>query len=236
MERLTILSVSDATYLPFIRVLFNSIKCNVKVPYKFHLHTINVPDKKLPFFKDTYKNIEFTEDKIELDETADPSNAFKKSKKASYCANIRAKVIQYLMTRGDQYILYLDADSIVRKDFNLLLDLIKQNDLIIHRRKHISYETHKVLTSVIGINNNKNSLSFLEMWKDFMLADSNLYKWFSDQLYFYETMQKKEYIKVGHLPIEYVDWKFNDSSYVWNGKSSRKKTHKIYLKEMEKYK
>ena len=235
MGELTILGVSDSSYLPFIRILFNSIKCNVKIPYKFHLHTINVPEKKINFFKDTYENIEFTGDKIELDETSNSSNSFNKSKKAAYCANIRAKVLHYLMTRGDEYILYLDADSIVRKDLEELFLLIKDTDLIIFRRDEQQDSRTKVLTSVIGINNNVRSLRFIENWKRFMIQDRIIYSWFSDQTYFYKSMLKHPDVKVSPLPALYVDSGFENKSFIWNGKGNRKYKSREYTKEMQSY-
>lgn len=235
-DQLTILGVSDYSYLPFIRTLFNSIKCNVKIPYKFHLYAINVPDKKIDFFKNNYENIEFTRDNIELDDTTNKINPFGKSRKASYCANIRANIIYDLMCKGTQYILYLDADSIVRKDLNDLFLLIKQTDFIIFRRDKETDVRVKVLTSVVGINNTPNSLKFMSYWKDYMLIPKNLYSWYSDQKYFYKAMTKLPDVKIQELPISYVDSSFLEKSFIWNGKGNRKHKHNIYIKEMEKYK
>jgi lipopolysaccharide biosynthesis glycosyltransferase len=236
MEELTILAVSDNSYLPFVRTLFNSIKANVKIPYTFHLHAINVPDPQIELFNTMYSSITFSRETITLDDAPFKSNAFRKSKKASYCANIRAKVLYDLMLQGRKYILYLDADSIVRRDLKDLLTLIKYTDLIIFRRDNETDVRTKVLTSVIGINNNNKSLNFIENWMNCMLQQEALYTWFSDQKYFYKTMTKFLHVKIQPLPDLYVDSGFKGRSYIWNGKAARKFSNVNYIKEMEKYK
>ena len=235
MNELLILAVSDSSFLPFIRTLFHSIKENVRIPYKFHLHAINVPDKKIESLQSEFSNIEFSRDELELDDSPDRENHLRKSKKAAYCANIRAKVIYDLMCKGKQYILYLDADSIVKKDLNELLLLIQSTDLIIFRRDNEKNSSTKVLTSVIGINNNYRSLKFIEYWKECMLSPKNLYSWFSDQRYFFKAMEKRSDTKVSYLPFQYVDSSFSGKSFIWNGKGSRKFTNIKYIREMEKY-
>lgn len=236
MEELTILAVSDHSYLPFVKTLFNSIKTNVKIPYTFHLHAINVPDNQIEIFNAMYSSITFSRETIPLDDSPLKTNAFRKSEKASYCANIRAKVLYDLMLQGRKYILYLDADSIVRKDLKDLFVLIKYTDLIIFRRDNETDVRTKVLTSVIGINNNNKSLVFIENWMNCMLQQEALHTWFSDQKYFYKTMTKYSHVKIQPLPDLYVDAGFKGKSYIWNGKAARKFSNINYIKEMEKYK
>jgi len=235
-EILTIMVVSDSGYLPFVRVLFNSIKANVSIPYRFHLHAINIDDNRIALLESLYPNITFSRDTIVLDEKPNKKNAFNKSKKAAYCANIRAKVINELLLRGDKYILYLDADSIVKKDLDKLFLLMKYTDLIIFRRDKETNPQIKVLTSVIGVNNNDASKRFIDNWMRFMMQETVLYTWFSDQKYFYKTMTKHPDVKVQPLEQLYVDAGFNSKSYIWNGKAGRKYDNKAYIKEMEKYK
>lgn len=237
-DELVILTVSDSTYLPFARVLFNSIKSNVTIPYKFHLHAINVPDENLIFFKENFKNIKITMDNIELDEAPDKTNQFSKSKKASYCANIRVKIIHDLMVEGFKYILYLDADSIVLKDLDKLFRMIQsQNTEILIRTRDDGTRIHsKVLTGVIGINNNFNTLKFIELWKSLILDENSLYKWYADQVMFTENMEKN-IINITTLPWEYIDTHgFSLNSFIWSGKGNRKYNNVKYTKEMEKYK
>jgi lipopolysaccharide biosynthesis glycosyltransferase len=233
---LTIFVVSDDGYLKFVKPLFNSIKANVKIPYRFHLHAINIEEYKLDELSEIYSGITFTHDNLFLDDTPNKRNAFKKSNKAAYCANIRAKILHELMIQGHEYILYLDADSIVIRDLKNLLTLIQENDLVIFRRDIQKDPRLKVLTSVIGITNNRNSLAFVDAWKNCMLRERILYSWFSDQSYFHKTMTKLSHVKIGYLPEEYVDASFNSNSCIWNGKAKRKYIDKSYIKAMEKYK
>lgn len=232
---LTIITVCDESYLKFVRVLFNSIKVNVKIPFKFHLHAINIPDKVLDSFSKNYNNLTISKDNIILDDTPNKDIVFKKSKKECYCANIRANVLLNLLEKENKYILYLDADSIVRKDLNHLLNLLKKNDIIIFRRDYQEEPRLKVLTSLIGLNNNNNTKKFIENWKHYMMQEKILYSWYSDQLYFYETMNEMPDVSISTVPVAYVDSGFKNNSFIWNGKANRKHVNIIYQKEMECY-
>lgn len=234
-KKLTILCVSDNSYLPFVKTLFNSIVCNVKIPYKLHLHTINVSEKEIDVFRNTYSNIEFTREYVDIDSSPFKGNAFNKSKKEAYCANIRVKILYDIMCSGTKYILYLDADSIVRKNLDDLLNIIKSSDLVIFRRDESTNKNVKVATGVIGINNNEKSFSFIKSWKDFIIQDNIMYSWYSDQKYFYKTMINHSDVYVNALPFSYIDTTFLDESIIWVGKAERKFENNSYLKEMGRY-
>jgi len=234
MDKLNIVCVSDFSYLPFARVLFNSIKCNSKIPYKLHFHTVDVSDVDLNFFRDTYEDIEITKDELKLDETPDENNKFGKSRKASYCTNIRAKIIYDLMVSGCKYILYLDVDSIVFKDLNLLFDMIKNASVLVRTRDDSKKLYTKVLAGVIGFNNNDKSLKFVKLWKTLVL--NNLYRWGENQSMFGQAMKSK-LVTITPLPWEYIDTAgYAERSFIWCGKGDRKFDNKKYIQAMEKYK
>lgn len=236
MNELIILCVSDVSYLPFVKTLFNSVKCNVKLPYKFHLHTINVSEEEIENFRNEYKNIEFTSDEITLDSGQNNSNPFCKSKKEAYCANIRAMVICDLLKCTNNPILYLDADSIVRGDLIELYKIIKSNDLALFRRDGAA-KKNKILTGVIGINNNKTAFEFINYWVNELLKKDNLYKWFSDQIYFYTAMEKfGDEVKISTIPKKFIDVDFLEGAVIWCGKAERKFENEKYIKEMGEYK
>ena len=63
-----------------------------------------------------------------------------------------------------------------------------------------------------------------------------LFEWFSDQdslQDIYLDFEKK--IKFCKLGIEFIDWKFDEDSYIWSGKGETKYKNKIYLNEEIKF-
>ena len=111
-----------------------------------------------------------------------------------------------------------------------------QNTEILIRTRDDGTRIHsKVLTGVIGINNNFNTLKFIELWKSLILDENSLYKWYADQVMFTESLEKN-IIKITTLPWEYIDTHgFSPNSFIWCGKGNRKYNNVKYTKEMEKY-
>ena len=223
--QLAILSVSDPKYLRHLKTLLASVAQNFPV-VKFYLHLINVEQSITEELLNIYPHIEFSWHNQQF---ANQEN------KQAYCANIRASLIFELLQQQDlSSLLYLDADSIVRKDLSELVKLIDTGDLVILERKNAAQARLRFPTGVIGIKNNSSTIKFIERWRD--LLYDNLYDWYSDQACFTQTYeQMSSQVKLVSLPPEYVDWNFLPLSPIWVGKGARKYEHKIYLLEEEYY-
>jgi len=230
---LNILIICDNSYFYYSKYLINSIKKNVTIPYKLNCYGIKLKKKHINYLESN--NCLVINDPIKLSNDPDITNMFSKSKLSSYCANIRAKVIYDMMIRGDKYILYLDIDSLVRKDLKELFELIKKSNIVIKIREDQLKDYLKVMTGVIGINNNLQSIKFIERWKDLSINENRLYKWYTDQITFTKVMNN--YLtEITCLPNEYIDCVFYNRTYIWCGKGNRKKDNLTYLHETRKYK
>lgn len=236
MEKLVILVVSDEEYLYMVEPLFNSIVKNVTIPYRFHLHTVNVTDQHRQYFMSNYTNITISNDNILLDGAPCVSNPFSKSNKSAYCANIRAKVLYDVLNSGNDPVLYLDVDSIVRGDMVELYTFIKESDLMIFKRQLSKKINTKFLTGVIGVNNTKVAFDLIGVWWSEIQKGNNLFRWYSDQIYFYEATERYKNATINTLPKKYIDWDFSDSGIIWVGKAERKYEDERYLKEVSFYK
>ena len=224
-EPLTILAVSDFSYLGRIKALLCSVRRNYSQA-RFYLHLVNVDLEEANYLKDIYPQIQF---KIDYQTFAT------EAEKRAYCANIRVKIIKELLASTEiSLLLYLDADSIVRQNLSELVTLISNHDLVILDRTYQSDLRLQFFTGVIGINNIVGSRKFLEKWWE--LIQPNLYQWYSDQLYFSQTYEYlKSEINLANLPPQFADWEFWSNSPIWTAKGLRKEDNQIYLLEENYY-
>ena len=221
-----ILIVSDQEYYNKALILIKSIRLYHK-DLKIHYHQIN--------FKSNVNidNIEYSYTNINLDhQTKYKYNAIKYTKKQAYCANIRFQIINNLIS-DNQYILYFDADSIVRKPLYQLLELCKNNDLVINKctKKKYYRKGFRLRTGIFSIKNTPIMIIFLKN----ILKHINLYQWFSDQ----DTIQDT-FIEYGNninfkiLELEYIDWNYNNDSIIWVGKGDNKFNNQVYINQENK--
>ncbi|MDM3861026.1 MAG: putative nucleotide-diphospho-sugar transferase [Aphanizomenon gracile PMC644.10] len=215
----TILSIADQKYCKYLKTLISSIAVNFKDVH-VHLHLINVSPSEQDELLCLYSNITFTSEEVKIDD----SQSF-----SAYCANVRVRVMRRLLESGIDNLLYLDADSIVRKDLTPLFRLLKNTDLIIHHR-HSDVEAWRFATGAIAIRNNAKVKVFMQGWEKNL--ESLIYSWYGDQISFsrtYEILKNELYIK--NLPMKYIDWKFSPFSSIWAGKGKRKHENMLYLLE-----
>lgn len=224
-NQLAILSVSDPEYLRHLKVLIASVAQNFPL-VKFYLHLINVEQSVTQEFLNIYPHINFYWHHQQFVNQED---------KQAYCANIRASLIEELLqTKEVSLLLYLDADSIVRKDLSELVNLIDTGDLVILERTNAAQARLRFPTGVIGINNSPTARQFIALWRK--LLNDYLYEWYGDQDCFVQAYnQMHGQIKLVGLPPQYIDWKFLPFSPIWVGKGARKYEQKVYLLEEEYY-
>ncbi len=223
--QLTILSISDPLYLNRLKALISSVSQNYP-QVKFYCHLVNTEQSVAESLQHLYPNLECNFDYQEFNSEED---------KKAYCANIRADVIYQLMQKPEtSSLLYLDADSIVRKDLSDLLDTINNHDLVVLKREEAEEKYLKFAAGVIGIKNSSITQKFIAQWAT--LVKEQLYEWYSDQLclyYAYEQFQSQ--LNTFDLPQRFIDWEFLSTSSIWVGKGPRKDENKIYVLEEEYY-
>lgn len=226
MNGLTALIVCDLPYVKYAEVCIASIKRNAP-DVRIHFRAIGVPEAEVARLTATY-GCEVSEDHTEY---ATPEE------RRSYAANARVSAIQYLLDRGDQYVMYFDADSIIRKGITLIIPELSEVDVLIARTayiKPVEGERAKFLSGVIVCKNTAATRLLVDTWK--RLIDPHITEWFADQLYFsraYDTC--KDQVRVRDLPFSYIDFHFEFRSAVWVGKGNKKTENAIYLLEERRY-
>jgi len=223
---ITALIVCDLPYLKYAEVCIASIKRNAPT-VRIHLRAIRVPQEEVMRLIQTY-GCEISEDHTDYDRLED---------RRAYAANIRVLAIQYLLNRGDQYVIYFDADSIIRKDISRIIPELSKTDILIARTaytKPVEGERAKFLSGVIACRNTNATRMFVEKW--LQLITPHITEWFADQLYFSRTYDScRDSVRVGDLPFAYIDFHFEFRSSVWVGKGNKKTENAIYLLEEQRY-
>ena len=220
-----ILIVSDKDYYEKALILIKSIKL-LHPQIKIHYHQINFKiDLKIDNIEYSYNNLDLDHNKIYK------YNNINYSQKQAYCANIRFQIINNLISEN-QYILYLDADSIVRKPIDALIKQCQNFDLVINKctKKPYYRKGFRLRTGVFSIRNTPKMKQFLKN----ILNNINLNQWFSDQDSIQDAfIEFVDDITFKILESKYIDWNYDSESEIWVGKGDNKFKNKKYL-DLEK--
>ena len=132
-NKITISMVCSSNYLSKALSLINSIEDNSGLNYNIYLHLVNISPvlytTSVNKFKVNSKRIECfydfpiinASDKLLRVNPIFGGNIY--TRFSAYCANSRVLDFKCLLDRGDEYILYMDVDSIVRKDLSDLFNI-----------------------------------------------------------------------------------------------------------------
>ena len=220
-ENTTFACISDQSYLKYLRVFLRSLIYSNN-HHHVYICLINIQNKKRESVKlqRLYKHITITF--LDIGE-------LKKHEKKAFCANHRAELICFLLDQNFDLIIYIDVDSLVRKQLIFTPSTMGNSDIKIFFREEEDIR-FKVATGVIFIKNTPQVKLFLVAWRNALALNKK--KWFSDQISFSETYEEfKNQVAFGHLESNMIDWNFLDSSDIWAGKGDRKKSNIIYLLE-----
>lgn len=243
-----IYSAADENYFDeFVPALVGSIKRNTNYP--LHLHLYNPRPDQFEFCK-SY-DISWTTEYISLDQfdnaakrfngedLAEPvrtqklrtTTAMSKGNDVSLQERLRktyyacARFIRLReFVKPHQKFLAIDIDAIVRGNFPLLDD----KDFYIH---FISGKKARYLAG--GIFYTGKNFDFLHQYSNLLehyIKNDELH-WGLDQDMLDNLVPKYNW---GQLPIRYIDWEMDLSSYIWTAKGLRKDLD-IFLNEKSKY-
>lgn len=221
---LTILTITDSSFFSNLKSVIASVKNNFPEG-QLYCHLINPTNTQLTLLKSQREltlNIEYK--KFKNEET-----------KRGYCVNVRSILIDKLLKEGHSSILYLDADSIIRKNCTHLEKLIQKNDLVILKRNETGDIKFRFNCGIIGFKNTPTTRLFVKKWVK-KIEEIDFYKWFSDQIgfaYIYEEM--RNHITLYSMPPTYHDWFFRQKSHIWTGKGDRKYANQIFKVEERFY-
>lgn len=222
---MTIVAVSDEAYLPRLEVLVASMLRNYP-DARVHLHLINVSDERAQAIGQMGTTLTYTREVVHIEDV---------KQFAAYCANVRARVIGEVLKRGDPLVVYMDADSIVRRSLHGLYALIRNYDVLLLRQdsvKPVSGEHLIFAAGVIVCKNTPVVQDFVRKWR--LGLESHIYEWFADQIQLARAVSASG-ITVGALPFSYIDWTFSPFSYVWAGKGDKKNENRLYILEERRY-
>lgn len=254
----TILCVSDREYLPILEPLIISLERNSGLKFELRVRLINC--EQVPVWLSGYDVIQ---DDTELSTKRDKMIAdgyllnegvmvqrksriktarWLYSDLMAYCVNKKFDdICDLLDDKDNEIIIYLDADTIVRKHLTTLLHMLQDVDILIRSTtgnadKKIT-EPHGVLYHIgmMLINNNKKSRMFYRTLNE-RIKEGNFYDWDADQIQFSNCVKMYENeITIQNIPETYKDEKMDDMSHVWCGASTGKISNDKYLKEMNEY-
>ena len=269
-KNLVLVCTTNERYIKPTRAFLNSIiKNSPKLNVLIRL--VNVKEDTLKNLKDVYKNnnIYFYIDNIPLSdkrniinrtETFDKSatqlirkstSDFKGvgwlySEEAAYCSNIKYNTINQLLKYGIKCIVYMDVDTIVRKDIYDIQNTINNNDLAMyicpdeHLKTKTQYNEKYVgwHAGIIISNNTPLSVNFLKDVEK--RVSNNMFDIEADEDEFDHVFYQKKYnkkIKINSLTKYYKDNgpEFDEKNAVWSGQNVAKVDNKKYINEYSKY-
>ncbi len=233
---LTILAIADPDFVPRLRALAASVAANMPSAL-LHACLVNADDEHAAEIVATHANCEFSFVDAQLDATSmkiglDGITPY--TEKAGFCVNLRGRKTLELLREGTKRVLFLDADSIIRRDLGPLCALIDSSDVVIHKRPH-EQDYMGVAGGVIGVRPSPGGIEFFERAVARIDAIGNS-DFFSDQLAFTQTIAELgDRVRIAHLPKAYIDWEFEPDSFIWTGKGRRKFENETYLTEERLY-
>ena len=262
---LNYLLVSDRKYYPYLIVLLRSMSQHQTPPYRVYVHLINCQEIYHTLYPLALLNphviISFHEKELPDKLLQQKLHMTGMTEKMAYCANIRVTFMrQILIERKLPNIIYMDVDSIVRKDLfklerkihnkDILFYSIHDEDKLISKTKDIllNLENHDssqpipiernimfLKSGIVAFQNTPTSCLFITKWEQVMHR-YGIYRWFSDQRSLLVTfLLFHSKIRYGLLSFSYIDWEYSLISRIWMGKGKNKKKNHKYLELTEHY-
>lgn len=138
-----------------------------------------------------------------------------------------ARFIRLAELYQDQTVLAIDIDAVVRCS---LPELNSGPDFYIH---HISGKRARYLAGGLWLNGTANCKRFLQEYAESLRAnfDEDYVYWSLDQDALDPIVPRFNH---GQLPVEYIDWNMQPTSYVWTAKGTRKDLA-VFVNEQKKY-
>lgn len=217
MSSITLISLADSAYYKYLKVLVKSAIKNFPQA-KLYMVLVNMEDGYADEIKSLGDNI-----RVEI-ERVDFSG---EHEKRCYCAGRRAFLFKKLREETDDILLWVDADSIIRKSCDDLIFHLNSCELTMR-----SKSKGKFASGVIGIDSTDICNKFIE---EYYLEVGRHNDWMNDQRSLHQVYLKfKDDIKFKYLPRLYCEVSLTEKAVIWTAKSHRKDSKK-YKREMAKY-
>jgi hypothetical protein len=221
----------NEAYIPKVKTLYNSLKENSNIDFKFYTRTVGFDPKNYKFFLN--KNCIETDISLNKEKNLTSLDGHLYSEEQAYSAKIRMVDIYNLLQNTTEDVLSLDADSIVRKSLSKMYSVLGNKDILIKQTTYTKKTHYKIKAGVILTQNTPNSLKFFKEVKSYLETNNNMFTWFSEQIGLYNAY-KLNIAQLAQLPDSYIDWNFNDESIIWTAKGDTK-NNQTYINEEQKY-
>lgn len=218
MKGIKVITLADAAYFKYVKAFVNSCKINFSNA-SLHLVLVNMTEVDRSEVESMHPNIEVVIEEVDFADDLE---------KRCYCTNRRAHLFKYLRDKTDDMLLWVDADSIFRKDCSFLTEHLNSCELTMRRKKRAD----KFAAGIIGIYSTPICKEFIDYYYDLVEADKG---WMSNQVHLRDAyLEFKDRINFDFLDKRYCDVWLSDDGVIWTAKSKLKNTEK-YVKEMKKY-
>lgn len=236
-----IITATDKAYFNFAKVLVKSATINFPES-SMYIELINMDENAKAIIKKICPKCE-----VELKSVRFKYDAQKKC----FCTNRRARLFEKLRNRCDDILIWVDADSIIRKPCDELKEIASKHDVSIATR--FIKNKKRILAGVIAFNNTEKANKLLKRYITIMKKENKWQKvkdidklvndgftwkvWMSNQMVLNRLcmVTMKDEISFGELGNKHCDCYLTDDGVIWAAKNTHKKSQ-IYLKELKKYK
>lgn len=255
----------DEKYSPYSEILIKSIQTNSSgvhiVP-----RLVNCSDQTIDKITSLYTNITTIVDNKELstkrniscpnkeliyegllgsffeNKTKIKPARFLVSEQITYCSNIKFDTLDKLLKDGVKNIIYMDVDSIVRRELKPLIDIMQTGDICMYKDKPYT-EQHRGSKRLQGqsvlyhgglicVRNTQRSIELISSWKETVL--NNIFDWDVDERLLSDISSTTN-ISVVDLPTWFKDENLDQNSYIWSGAGETKFSNNLYISECRRY-
>lgn len=164
-----------------------------------------------------------------------------KQHKAEYCANMRAGL--FLQLFGKEPLLWLDADSIVRKPLPVLEAMLRdQADTVAYKREEEPFrdiEMHQYLISTVGISTTPAARDFLTVWYELtekLRREARPATIMEVQIAYNRALRHLgNRVRFKCIGKNHTDMDFHPDSEIFEGQGRRKDHSKGFMSEQFRY-
>ena len=264
-NKLTIVCTCNTAYLNYLYTFLQSIHTN-SPDVNVIVRLVNVSKKEFQtntnIFSNVYcfyDNTTAANNKILIDDAkvysfknilniikskSTPGSPIFKSNEGIYCSNIKFNTINNLLSDGFECLVYLDVDTLVRKDIRPLKKLMKGYDLgmFINEFERGDFTTkygHEYSgwnAGIMLVNSTPKAIKFYNQLEERVKSDMDNID--ADEIEFeYMYRHMVDDIKLLEINKTFKDNgpDYNTESHMWSGQSEEKKLNKLYIRESQNY-
>lgn len=235
-EAASIFTACDSNYFLKYALSFVGSFSDYTQDSPIHIHIYNPNHSALALARKLNQN--YSKFSWSYDDT-DLSNLRRADEAIYYCSVRFIRFYEFIRRTGTPC-LCLDVDSLCNRSADVLMELLKSNDLAFHARFHkIGHDT-KLLAGTLFVGMSNLGLSFAKNLNDKLsyMIEHGYFVDKVDQVIIYECYKEirlyDNEIRFQHLGLPFIDTEFRDNSVIWYPKGETKNQEK-YMKVLDRY-